>query len=372
MAANTYDLNWKSNPIPKLFGKNGEEDIPDLDDFLKFKDIVVRAAGAVGISWIWKVIEYFQTRDDGHCPQFLEMPGIIPMIGHPNQADYDSEGFQTCCCALAMQCGRRFQYNVPSANPMETRINFESLKSQLDSFGLQVSSAARKHRTDVFVSNDVRIATHPFRALLEFTQLELSFDPFKQSAGTKNWEDLIALVGKEVSIDPPSNLTEHMREITIVRNNLTATVTKETLDGATMGTLLRKIHEGTARYCNSHQEVEESAITMFKNKVISWQQEFEEDPNKVPFTALQINLRKEIARLEEKRIRAATEHASKRPRITPMHPPNMALQAFYQLPEAGYMGDAGTTNHEATRFTAQDMIECAMNAFAEGKAASPC
>ena len=36
------------------------------------------------------------------------------------------------------------------------------------------------------------------------------------------------------------------------------------------------------------------------------------------------------------------------------------------------MGAAGTTNHEETRFTAHDMIECAMKAFADGKAASPC
>ena len=177
MAMYIYDLNWKSNPIGKLHGKNGEDDIPDLNDFLKFKDVVVRATGAVGIPWIWRVMDYLQSRDDKFCPQFLEMPGVFPIIGYHDQANYDSEGFRTCCCAITMQCGRRFPFPVPSANHMENTINFDSLKSQLDSFGLQISSAAGKYRSDVFLGNDERIATHPFRALLEFTQLELSFDP---------------------------------------------------------------------------------------------------------------------------------------------------------------------------------------------------
>jgi hypothetical protein len=109
-----------------------------------------------------------------------------------------------------------------------------------------------------------------FRSLLRLEiiqpQVELSFIQFKQSVGLKSWEDLIALVGKDVSIDPwsLSDLMEHMREGTTVHNNLAASESPETIDHMIMGFLLLKIHEG-------QQYDEDLVVTMFKNNVIHWQ-----------------------------------------------------------------------------------------------------
>lgn len=94
------DLKWKSNPIHKLHGQNSEDDIPDINNFHKFRDIIDGSTGAVGISWVWKAMDYIQSRDDAHCLQFLEMLGVMTIIGSPNQADYKSDGFRICCCAI--------------------------------------------------------------------------------------------------------------------------------------------------------------------------------------------------------------------------------------------------------------------------------
>ena len=44
-----------------------------------------------------------------------------------------------------------------------------------------LTGAASRHRRDIFIGNDNHMAKHPFRSLLEIIQLELSFNPFKQS-----------------------------------------------------------------------------------------------------------------------------------------------------------------------------------------------
>ena len=51
---------WKPNPIIKLHVQNGEDIIPDVNDFQNFKDIVGRSTEAVGLSWVWKAMEYLQ------------------------------------------------------------------------------------------------------------------------------------------------------------------------------------------------------------------------------------------------------------------------------------------------------------------------
>ena len=208
------DLNWKSNPIPSLHGDQGTDDLPDINNWFTIDDNAKRSTGAVGLEYVWKIMDFLKTREDAHCPQFLDMPGVESSA--PGEADYESIGFKICCCAIAQLCGRRFFYSVPSDQVHENLRNFQSMKAHLDSFGLQISKAASKYSRDIFVGNDHRISQHPFRALLEYNLLELSFELFKQSSGLKSWEDLIAIVGLDVNIEPTSALTEHMLEITIV------------------------------------------------------------------------------------------------------------------------------------------------------------
>ena len=133
-------LEWKSNPIGKLHGIGGADTIPTLNDFLKFKDQVIRATGAVGIPWIWDLMETIRQRADEPIPQFLEYPGIL--VVQPGQADYTSVNFKTVCCAYAQFAGCRFPFPVPAPQEVQNLRNFEHLKAKLDSFGLQLSNAA--------------------------------------------------------------------------------------------------------------------------------------------------------------------------------------------------------------------------------------
>ena len=103
---------------------------------------------------------------------------------------------------------------------------------------------------------------------------------------------------------------------------------------------------------------------VFRGSVSEWQKIYEEDANKIPFAVFQINLRKELARLEAKWAGTARDH--KRPRIAPAHPPGMALQAVNSI--SNYMANnmmQGAPN--TAMYTADDLYNVAMKAFADGK-----
>ena len=57
---------------PDYQTSRSDEDIPDVNEFQNFKEIIGRSTEAGSLSWVWKAMEYLQFGYGAHCQQILE------------------------------------------------------------------------------------------------------------------------------------------------------------------------------------------------------------------------------------------------------------------------------------------------------------
>mmetsp|Transcript_3498 Transcript_3498/g.5062 ORF Transcript_3498/g.5062 Transcript_3498/m.5062 type:complete len:174 (-) Transcript_3498:3069-3590(-) len=169
------DLQWKNNPIKRMHGRT-EYDEPTLADYVEWVDATLRAVEAVRAEWIKTAIEEYEKMD-----VLVQMFVDADQLDASGKVDYKSIPFKRKIVEFAVACGREFRWDYPVANNEKTKQAFDRIKLNLSSFGLQIQTAARVHRSNVFIANDKQIKEHPLHCIIEWHLLEKSFNQHKKS-----------------------------------------------------------------------------------------------------------------------------------------------------------------------------------------------
>eukprot|EP00961_Rhodomonas_salina_P032586 439552-Rhodomonas_salina.1 len=97
--------------------------------------------------------------------------------------------------------GKEFSKDDPISTDLITNANYKTVDMQLASFGLQIVDTCKRHCSNVLAGTNSLIKNHPFRQLIEWKLLELSFNLFKKSAEEQYFADLAELAAVPITLE---------------------------------------------------------------------------------------------------------------------------------------------------------------------------
>jgi len=301
------NFQWKHNPIPKLHGQDGPDVKPDKGDHIRWKDSCLSSIEAVGAFWIAQGIKDFIALND-KVPQFV----ADAHLDADGNADYNSIYFKTKVVEFAVRAGRSFRWDDPTATAQRTNDAYAFLKQDLASFRTQILASCSRHCVDVFSGNDKKIIEHPLRVFIEWQLLEKWFNPFAGIVDNLDWKELDKLIAKDLTLNHDV-LTQHMRDISLVRNNLLMHHPASSVDSKFMLTLLDQLKRAKGSENNIDARMEWVA------EAANWSNSYKHDKS-LTWEVLRDNVC-----VQAENWKSSSSNSSKRPRLQADTPPGVSL-----------------------------------------------
>ena len=301
------NFQWKHNPIPKLHGQDGPDVKPDKGDHIRWKDSCLSSIEAVGAFWIAQGIKDFIDLND-KVPQFV----ADAHLDADGNADYHSIYFKTKVVEFAVRAGRSFRWDDPTSTPQRTNDAYAFLKQDLASFRTQILASCSRHCVDVFSGNDKKIIEHPLRVFIEWQLLEKWFNPFAGIVDNLDWKELDKLIAKDLTLNHDV-LTQHMRDISLVRNNLLMHHPASSVDSKFMLTLLDQLKRAKGSENNIDARMEWVA------EAANWSNSYKHDKS-LTWEVLRDNVC-----VQAENWKHSSSNPSKRPRLQADTPPGVSL-----------------------------------------------
>jgi len=309
---------WRNHPIKPLHGANSD-DAPLFSDWTLWKAGTERAMGAVGASYILRMITDLDWEGVG-LPVFLEMPpvdaaaGAVPTLIQ----DHRREPYRKKLLELAVRSGKVFPDEDPTADSTVISKNFLILETEVTSFGSQLFESAKAHFSSVFM--DSARDGYAMKPLLEWKIIEKLINPKAESDPGKAWIAISNLVQMEPQLTEVW-MTDWVAKITKHRNDLVPVKGADAVDSLVIANVI-------ARVKHAQTDLTQSSNMEWKMQAIDWHKQYTKNSASYTWETLKDSIFTTIGEIKNANTGSAAESVgTKRPRLQPSVPQGMALTA---------------------------------------------
>jgi len=219
--------------------------------------------------------------------------------------------------SLASKCGRTFTQTDPVADEATIRANYNTVETEIISFGGQIFNAAKDHFSTVFT--DASRKNLPCKPLIEWNVIQRLINPKAASDPTTSWNELSRLVQLSPTLTE-AWLTDWIAQITQHRSDLILSRGTDTVDSMIIPNVISRI---------KNVQVDTSIPENLNWKIESstWEREYEKNAATLVWETLKGNILRQIGRNKNPLLVSDPNVGGQRPRLHPSAPQGMALAA---------------------------------------------